>query len=419
MVKDKLLTALKKIRQKKIIWISALLIVCLVVGIIFYLRIKYPTTSPFSSANYFVEDYYHPHATMSKEIIGFLPYWTLDNAQYVRFDLVSDIIFFSLTADENGHIVKVTNGETDPGWRWWNSQTVKNLIAKTQITGGKFSLTVAMQKNSTLEKFLDNPQAQQTLIDNLLKEIQEKHLNGINIDFEYAGTPDDGYREKFTEFNQMLTSQIHRQSPMTELSIDFFPLSIRKPRLFDIAKLTSMYDKIIVMSYDFYTANSDIAGPIAPMNGFAQGKYIFDVTTAFQDYLQVVPKEKLVMGVPYYGYDWPVEDGKTPQSKTLPQNDQNGYPAVISYGRMRQFNLLKPENCQWSDLAQESWCWYQDPETKVDHQVWFEDDKSINIKYDFAKDKGLAGIAIWTLGYDKNYPDLWNMIDSKFTIQLK
>lgn len=380
-----------------------------------YLYFRYPTSSPLLSADYLIGDYYHPHAKMSKDIIGFLPYWRMDDIKYLRFDLLSEVIFFSLTVDENGQFVKVVNGETDPGWRWYNSPAVNNLISKTQITGSKFSLAVAMQKNKSLEKFLADEQAQQNLINNLLQEIKLKHLNGINIDFEYDGIPDDIYREKFVQFNQKLTNEIRRQSPGTKLSIDFFPLSLRKPRLFDIPRLAPLYDRVIVMSYDFYASNSDIAGPVAPMGGFAEGKYIFDVASAYQDYLGVVPKEKLVMGVPYYGYDWPVQDGKTAGSQALPQNDQNGYPAVISYGRMRQFDLLKPENCQWDALAQETWCWYSDPQTKVDHQVWFEDDRSIKAKYDFIEQKGLAGAAIWTLGYDKSYPDLWKMIESKFT----
>lgn len=406
-------------KRKKIIFTIFFLTSIFLLGLLTYLYFKYPTSSPFRSADYLIEDYYHPHAKMSKDVIGFLPYWRMDDTKFLRFDLLSEIIFFSLTADENGQFIKVVNKETDPGWRWWNGQVVKDLIAKTQITGGQFSLTITMQKNTTLEKFLINPEAQQTLINNLLQEVKLKHLDGLNIDFEYDGTPDDIYRENFVKFNQKLTTTFRQQSPTTKLSIDFFPLSLREPRLFDISKLAPLYDRVIIMSYDFYAGNSDIAGPIAPMGGYAEGKYIFDNTTAYGDYLKVVPKEKLVMGVPYYGWDWPVENGQQVQSKTLPQNDQNGYPAVISYGRMRQFNLLKPENCQWEELAQETWCWYTDPDTKVDHQVWFEDNRSIEIKYDFAKTNNLAGVAIWTLGYDKNYPDLWTMIENKFTQHYK
>jgi GH18 family chitinase len=43
------------------------------------------------------------------------------------------------------------------------------------------------------------------------------------------------------------------------------------------------------------------------------------------------------------------------------------------------------------------------------------DNKSIEVKFNFAKSNDLGGIAIWTLGYDKDYSDLWDLIKSKFT----
>ncbi len=403
-------------RFKKPLLFIFLPLVLVVVSLLAYLHYKYPVASPFDSSTYLITSFNHPHAQMTKEVIGFLPYWRMDDTKYLRYDLVSEVIYFSLTAGADGNFIKIVKNETDPGWRWWNSPTVKDLITQTQIRGGKVSVTVAMQKNKDLETFLNNPSAQTTLIDNLLAEVSNKHLDGINIDFEYDGEPEESLRQKFVEFNQNLTAKFKRESPKTEMSIDMYPLSVRKPRLFDIAKLAPLFDRVIIMSYDFYSSTSDIAGPVAPMKGFSDKKYIFDVTTSLDDYLKFVPKEKLVLGVPYYGWDYPVENGKTLQSKTLEGNDANGYPAIISYGRAQSFDQLKPDQCQWDPDAEATWCWYTDPETDVNHQVWLEDDKSIGIKYDYAKNLDLAGVAIWTLGYDKQYPNLWQMIEDKFTL---
>ena len=385
-----------------------------------YLHFSYPTTSILVSGQYILSNLGHSHAQMQKDVVGFLPYWNLDNSKYLHFDLLSEVFFFSLTADENGQIIKIVNNETDPGWRWWSSPTIQNLIAKTQITGGKFGLTIAMHKNKTLESFLDNPSAQKTLINNLIQIVESNKIDGINLDFEYDGKPDDKYQSKFTNFAKELTSTFRTQSPKTELSIDFFPLSIEKPRLYDVASLAPLFDKVIVMSYDYYSGSSDLAGPVAPIFGYIaspsadQTSYFFDVNTTYNDYLKVVPKEKLIMGVPYYGWDYPVEDNTTPLSKVLPQNDQNGYSEVISYGRARTNTDLKAENCQWNDTAKATRCTYTDS-NKIQREVWLEDNKSIEIKFDFAKTNNLGGIAIWTLGYDRDYPDLWNLIKNYFT----
>ncbi len=385
-----------------------------------YLHFAYPTVSPLVSGQYTLSNLGHPHAQMQREVVGFLPYWNLDNSKYLKFDLLSEVFFFSLSADKDGQIIKVVGNETDPGWRWWSSSTIKNLIAKTQITGGKFGLTIAMQKNKTLESFLDNTQAQQTFVNNLIQIVKSNKIDGLNLDFEYAGKPDDKYRFKFTDFAKELTSAFRTQSPKTELSIDFFPLAIEKPRLVDVASLAPLFDKVIVMSYDYYSGTSDLAGPVAPMGGYIaspsaqQKSYFFDVNTTYMDYLKVVPKEKLVMGVPYYGWDYPVEDNTIPLSKVLHQNDQNGYAEVVSYGRARTDTDLKNSNCQWDDIAKATWCAYTDS-NKIQREAWLEDNKSVEIKFDFAKTNNLGGIAIWTLGYDKDYPDLWNLIKNYFT----
>lgn len=406
-------------RFKKNAFYSALIFVLLsLAAFLVYLKITYPTTSPFKSVSYLVGTLNNPHANMKKEIIGFLPYWRMDDTKYIKFDLLSEIIFFSLTADENGNILKVVGNQTDPGWRWWKSQTVRDLIAKTQITGGKFALTIAMQKNETLESFLNNQTAQNKLISEVLGIVKENHLDGINLDFEYAGElSEETYIDKFTQFSTAFVTEFRKNSPKTELSIDLYPFSVQKPRLFDVPKLAPLFDKVVVMSYDYYGASSDIAGPVAPMGGYAEGIYYFDVNTTYSDYLRIVPKEKLVMGIPYYAWDYPVEIGNKPMSVVLPQNDENGYTEVMSYGRMRGNTDIKQKNCTWDDLAKENWCFYQDTSNGNFHQIWLEDNKSIGIKFDFANDKDLGGIAIWTLGYDKDYPDLWDLLRSKFSIK--
>lgn len=407
---------IKSYKKKFIMAFSIFLALLVASSLFIYLKVTYPTASPFTSIAYIANAVRHPHARMTKQTIGFLPYWRIDDIKYIKFDLLSEVIFFSLTADENGNIVKIVGNETDPGWRWWKSQTVKDLIAKTQISGGRFSLTVAMQKNDTLESFLNNPVAQKNLIASLLEIVKESHLDGVNLDFEYSGElSDESYKDKFTQFAKSFTSEFRSSSPSTELSIDLYPFSVQKPRLFDVNKLTPLFDKVIVMSYDYYGVSSEVAGPVAPMGGYSEGRYYFDVSTTYNDYLKIVPKEKIIMGIPYYAWDYPVEEGEQPMSKVLPQNDENGYPAVMSYGRMRANTDIKREDCKWDDLAQENWCFYQDALTGKFHQIWIENNMSIDTKFDFAKSNDLGGVAIWTLGYDKAFPDLWEMLTKKFS----
>lgn len=393
--------------------VISLVVLLIIGGFLIYAHASYPTTS---AANVLSDMGYardHPHLALSKETMAFLPYWRLDNIQYARYDLLSEVNFFSLTVGPDGHIVQVTGNETEPGWRWWNTQRVADLIPKVQIDGGRFGLTLACLNNSDIGAFLRSPKAQQNLISDTLDQVHARHLNDVTLDFEYAGTPPATYRDDFTAFAQRFSSALRQQASGTTLSLTLPPLAGRDPGLFDLSALAPLFDRFIGMTYDYYNASSDVAGPPAPMKGFASHTFFFDVTAAYQDYLHFIPASKIVMGIPYSGWDWAVHKDSRLLSRTLPLNNPNSYAAILSYGRMREFVPLRHATCRWDNLAEEPLCRYVDGKG-IHHEVWFENDRSIALKYAYAKAHGFAGTAIWVLGYDSKYPDLWNTMRRTF-----
>lgn len=414
--------------QKKTLIIVIVIVIILMFFAVswLYLATNYPTASPLKSGLYKLEGLIKPHADMKKETLGFLAYWRLEEIDNQRLDLLTEVNYFGLYIDGKGNIIKEVNGETDPGWREWQSQVVKNLIAKTQIFGSDFSISIISQNNDNIESLLDSKDSQERLIANILSEIKSRKLDGVNIDFEYLGEPDKEYREKFTDFSKLLKTKLNEEAPKTKLMLSIMPRSARPltpessdggrardPDLFDFKELSPIYDRFIGMSYDYSGISSDIATATAPMTGFSEGKFYFDITTTYEDYLHVIPKEKILMGLPYYGWEWAVEEGREIQSPTL--TDDARYAAVMSYGRAKESVELKDNQCYFDEYAMQPWCFYKNSETGSDHQVWFENERSIGIKYDFANEKNLGGVAIWILGYDAEYHDLWNLMKEKFT----
>ncbi|HSX09577.1 MAG TPA: glycosyl hydrolase family 18 protein [Candidatus Saccharimonadales bacterium] len=380
----------------------------------FYFAWTYPQTPPATSATYFLENVAHPHAKLNKYVMGFLPYWNLDEIQYLRPDDLSEINYFSLNVNSDGHLATVANGQADPGWNGWTQQSTKNLITKAHIMGTRATITIAALDNDTITSVLNDNTAQENLISDTLKQVKTRNLDGITIDFEYTGTPDTTYRQEFTYFSKKLASSLKAQNTKATLTLSIMPVDGEQPSLYDFSKLTSVYDHFIGMSYDYYGQNSSIAGPIAPMNGFKEGKYFFDVTTTYTDFLKVIPKNKLLMGVPYYGWEWAVVNGSTINSTTYSSANPNSYAAIVSYARFRSDPDIKQNQCQWDKYSQESWCWFTDKSTGIDHQLWPMDDRGVQTRFDYANSQGLEGVAIWTLGSDKNYPDLWNEIQKTF-----
>src|SRR5712692_3938284 len=85
-----------------------------------YLSRKYPTASPLTSTVYVVQQIGHPHAQMQRQVIGFLPYWQQEDSKYVPLNLLSEMVFFALTADDHGQILTEKEGKPEPGWRAWH-----------------------------------------------------------------------------------------------------------------------------------------------------------------------------------------------------------------------------------------------------------------------------------------------------------
>lgn len=398
----------------KHIGIFLLCLVIIVGGFWIYFSMNYPMTSPLKSSEYFFEHLAQPHSKLTKYVFGFLPYWELDEIQYLKPNDLSEINYFSFSVGSDGHIIKVVNGQTDPGWNGWEKQTTRNFLTKAQIMGAKISITLAAQDNTTIESILNSNTAQQNIISDTVDLVKNNNLNGVNIDFEYTGTPDTLYQQEFTYFSKKLAQQLKQQNPNTELSLSIMPFSGPQTGLYDFPQLVSVYDHFIGMSYDYYAQNSSVAGPVAPMNGFKEGKYFFDVSSTYANFLNYLPKTKLLMGIPYYGWEWAVENGSTIDSSTFPSGNPNSYAALISYARSREDADLKPSQCQWDTYSEETWCWFTDKQTGVDHQAWIIDNRMIQTRLDYTNQQDFAGIAIWTLGLDKNYPDLWNEIDKTF-----
>jgi spore germination protein YaaH len=398
----------------KYFFASLFLFFCIIFCVWFYYLLNYPKTPIQTTIFYLLEHLIHPRVSLTKELDGFLPYWQIEEIQTLRLNILSEVTYFGLTINADGSLKKQTGNETEPGWREWQTQKMDNFITKAHINGSKISLTIINHDNEIIKSFLDNQNAQQTLITELISQIKEKNLNGINIDFEYLGKPELLYQKKFTAFSKRLSQQLKKQSPRLQLTLSTMPLAARGQDLFNFKELLPFYNRFLIMSYDYYGATSDISAPGAPMKGVLEGKYFFDITTTYEDYIKLIPKEKILMGVPYYGWDRTVQDGKILNSRTFNPNDPNNYAAILSYARMKQEKIKENNNCLWDYYAQATWCWYTDKKTHLDHQVWIEDEKSLSNKYDFVNKQQFAGIAIWALGYDKTYPELWKLLQTKF-----
>jgi len=113
----------------------------------------------------------------------------------------------------------------------------------------------------------------------------------------------------------------------------------------------------------------------------------------------------LLLGVPYYGLDWPVQDDSQNSITT-------GRATARTYGAAQ--GLLANYERRWSDTFLNPWIPY---ETGSWRQCWYDDSVSLALKYDYVLKLDIAGTGMWALGYDRGYDELWNLLRSKFSAQ--
>jgi len=219
-----------------------------------------------------------------------------------------------------------------------------------------------------------------------------------------------------------LNNKMHREVPNSHVSVSVYASSAKYEKMYDIAKLSQNSDAIFMMAYDFATTGSSNAIPTAPLYGYKEGKYWYDISTAVDDFLKVMPKEKLILGLPWYGYNYPVA---TPEVKAAKDEGYYSYywwrgrkysqfiPREGAYAATYAKAVEIPADASgWDDHGKVNWYAYNTADGW--RMIFLDDVKSLGLKYDFAKQKQLGGVGMWALGFDDGKNELWQLLGSKF-----
>lgn len=119
--------------------------------------------------------------------------------------------------------------------------------------------------------------------------------------------------------------------------------------------------------------------------------------------LTEIPAEKIWLGVPTYGYDWPLPfvKGKTKAQSISPR---------LAVARAWKYGA----EIQYSETAQAPWYRYAD-ENGMEHEVWFEDARSIQTKLALIPEYALRGVGYWNLM--RPFPQNWRVLDAEYIIR--
>jgi spore germination protein YaaH len=377
----------------------------LILGLIvfFYLNEKQVTNKPFPSSQQKSTSQSPTIQQFSNLTIKqslFLPYWSLpEDLSQIKLPQINNqqltinsLIYFGITPDENGI------NQNEAGYLNLSKMTLlkakkiaavlENSPSGTAAVKGDDKtwqvnalLTLRMTNSDLNLKILDDVQLQQKIIDQTLEIAKQNSFGGIVLDLELAALPFQSTTKKITNFIKKFSQKT--KFARLNFAITIYGDTFFRKRPYDLKNLTPIVDQFYVMAYDFHKANGN-PGPNFPLNG--REKYGYDLSKAADDFLSIVPSEKLIFIFGLYGYDWTVDEKERPikQAKVLTLNQ---IKIKFSF-----------KNSPRDSFSQESFIKYTD-ENKMNHVVWFEDEESIAKKQEFLKSKNITNFAYWAWGY--------------------
>ncbi len=374
--------------------------------------------SPFSQSDSILS-FFTSRKKPSYVVYGYLPYWTLDSSKYLQMDKLTDIAYFGLYINKDGNFKTTTvndQGNTipEPGYdKWKNDRGLADLITKAKKTDVRFALTIISHDDNTTDQFLDCRTCWDNLLSNIKTELNAKQITNVNLNFEYSGFTEEDKAVKFAQLVTFLHNELDKTYKDSFFVVSAFADSSTKPRITSkLDELGRNADGIFIMAYDFHRPTSDNAGPVSPING--SGKYSeYNLTSMLKDFLAQIAPNKLILGVPYYGYNWLVSDSQPYASRTE-GDEENGYSQSQVYDKIMSDIREVGAKVLWDGVGQVPFYTYVSPSSGNIREVYFENAQSLKIKYDMAKTNKLAGVGIWALGYDGDRPELWDLIKSEF-----
>ncbi len=221
------------------------------------------------------------------------------------------------------------------------------------------------------------------LINEMIAEAIKYNLDGLNIDFENI-TAEAGIH--YIEFIRELSVKCRNNDIV--LSIDnYVPTSYTA--YYDREEQGVVADYVIIMAYDEHHGGSEVSGSVSSI-GF--------VGNAIENILEMVPEERVIIGIPFYTRQW------------KETTDDNGNVSVTSeaYSMSRAEALLQDNGIEpeWNDETGQYYGEYE--KDGATYKIWLEEEDSIEAKMKLISQAGTAGIACWKLGLEKE--SVWNVI---------
>ena len=240
-----------------------------------------------------------------------------------------------------------------------------------------WALVSDFDTNVDFAQLYSSKAARTNMVNKLVGEAKSYGFDGINLDYENIKS---AYAKDYLQFVRELSVACERNGIV--LSTDNYKPEAYN-RCYNLKEQSKFVDYVIVMAYDEHYAGTD-AGSVASLPF---------VKEAVEDTVQLVGKEHVIAGIPFYTRIWTTTDGNTTSR------------AVGMQAAVDQLNS-DGQVALWNDDCGQYVASYT--VGNATRQIWFEEEKSIEAKMQVIQENNVAGVAGWKLGLEKS--SVWPVI---------
>lgn len=254
------------------------------------------------------------------------------------------------------------------------------VVAQMRAWG--LSVVPMVQKYSwydTMQGWIANPAARKRSADQLAELVVSGNYDGIHIDIENIRDDAGGYLSAFMD---ELADRLRPRGKSISIALPARTFANEQwYRAFDYTTLGQRADMVVIMAYDYGYAAGQPA-PVAPLG------WVRDVSAYTLAHL---PPEKVLLGIPFYGYDWNLN--RRGLARYI------GVDEIVGKAGQRGYD------------ANAGAAWLRYAAGREQHMVWYENWQSVQAKWAIAEETGVKGWAAWRLGYED--PAIWTLIQPR------
>ena len=245
--------------------------------------------------------------------------------------------------------------------------------------------------NVLIHEVINSPETTAVLVDNLVDTVLEKGFMGVDLDFEYI-LPED--RQPYVEFVRKVREAINATG--YEVSVALAPKTSADQRgtLYegkDYRGLGEAADSVLLMTYEWgYTYGPPMA--VAPIN---------EVRRVVEYAISEIQPDKINLGIPNYGYDW-----------TLPFVQGQSRATAISLRYAVELAIENDAAIEFDQVAMSPFFRYT--KDGIEHEVWFEDVRSLREKFALIDEYDLRGAVYWQIM--RFFRPNWILLEDTFRI---